>query len=132
MMNDTSGLTCGKQFAIYDLDTSSWRTWPATGLWDSIEFSGTWPKMGYMRDGLAYELPMSALPTTENDCSSSQLLPTPKASDGMRGYGLAEHRRRSPALGSVMTYYRDGSVCAAQPLSLRIAEADSTPNTRNG
>lgn len=122
-MNDTSGPTFGKRFATYDPDTQSWKTWPAIGLWDSIEYSQTWPKMGYMRDGLAYELPMSALPTTENDCSSSQLLPTPVASDGKRNGAPAEHRRRSPSLTSVKTYYRDGNVRAAQPLHLRTIEA---------
>ena len=78
-MPDTSGPTSGKQFATYDPDSQSWRTWPATGLWGSIEYSGTWPKTGYMSDGQAYELPTSEPPTDENDFSS--LLPTPAVND---------------------------------------------------
>ena len=61
-MTDTSGPTSGKQFAYYDPDSQSWRMWPATGLWGSIAYSGTWPRTGYMSDGQAYELPTSVPP----------------------------------------------------------------------
>ena len=75
-MNGTSGPTSGKQFAHYDPDTRSWRMWPDTGLWGSIEFSETLPRTGYMRDGFLYELPMLAPRITANG-SSSSYLPTP-------------------------------------------------------
>lgn len=84
-MSDTSGRMCGKQFATYDPDTSSWKMWPDIGLWGSIEYSGTWPKTGYMRDGSVFELPMSGPVIDESGCSSSQLLPTPRATDGTKG-----------------------------------------------
>ena len=84
-MTDTSGPTCGKQFATYDPDLQSWRMWPATGLWGSIEYSETWPKTGYMSDGQAYELPTSVPPTTGNASSSSPHLPTPQAHDAVKG-----------------------------------------------
>ena len=71
-MNGTYGPTSGRQFAYYDRDLSSWRMWPATGLWGSIAFSATWPRTGYMSDGQAYELPTLELPTTENAYSSSR------------------------------------------------------------
>ena len=80
-MNDTSGPTSGTQFAYYDHDSHSWKMWPGTGLWGSIEFSETWPKTGCMSDGRAYELPTSVPAIAENGFSSS-FLPTPRAMDG--------------------------------------------------
>lgn len=74
-MNDTSGPTSGTQFAYYDHDSHSWKMWPDTGLWGSIEFSETWPKTGCMSDGRAYELPISVPHITAN--VSSSWLPTP-------------------------------------------------------
>lgn len=76
-MNDTSGRTSGRQFAVYDHDSHSWKMWPDIGLWGSIEYSETVPKTGYMSDGRLYELPTSEPATDEND--SSSLLPTPVA-----------------------------------------------------
>jgi hypothetical protein len=75
MTNDISGPSSEKQFATYDPDTHSWRMFPDTGLWGSIEYSQTWPKTGCMFDGRAYELPTSVPPTIESVCSS--WLPTP-------------------------------------------------------
>lgn len=76
MTSDTSGQMSGRRFADYDPDTRSWRMWPATGLWGSIEFSETWPRTGFMCGGRAYELPTSEHRTNGSECSSS-LLPTP-------------------------------------------------------
>ena len=84
-MSDTSGPTSGKQFATYDPATSSWKMWPDTGLWGSIEYSETWPKTGYMHGGQAYELPTLVPHITASGFSSSRLFPTPKASDGIMG-----------------------------------------------
>lgn len=91
-MNDTSGPTSGTQFASYDHDSHSWKMWPGTGLWGSIEFSETWPKTGCMSDGRAYELPTLAPPITVN--VSSSWLPTPRAVDpqaSMGSPGAARH-----------------------------------------
>lgn len=77
MTNDTYGRTYVWQFATYDPESHSWRTYPDTGLWGSIPYSETWPKTGCMRDGSAYELPTSVPATSANACSSS--LPTPTA-----------------------------------------------------
>nr|WP_234935350.1 hypothetical protein [Mycolicibacterium austroafricanum] len=44
-MSATSGHTSARQFAEYDPDTHSWRTWPAIGLWGSIEYLETWPRL---------------------------------------------------------------------------------------
>lgn len=66
-------------FATYDPDSSSWRTWEHFLFEDSTSFSGRWPKSGTTHDGRAYELPTSALPTSETACSSSVSLGTPSA-----------------------------------------------------
>ena len=104
-MTDTSGPTCGRQFAYYDPDSQSWRMWPATGLWGSIEYSETWPKTGYMSDGQAYELPTSVPPTTGNASSSSRHLPTLKAADGIMGRPRTAGRpiEKSTHLGTIVT-----------------------------
>ena len=132
MTNATYGPTSSQPFATYDHSTSSWKTCEDSAPSDSTEYLGTWPKRGYMRDGKVYELPTLAHPTTGNDCSSLRLLPTPKASDGDRGYGLGEHRRRSPALGSVMTYYPDGRVQLAESHDLRIRQVDWLRSMQSG
>lgn len=66
-------------FATFDPDSSSWRTWEPSLFEDSTSFSGRWPKSGTTLDGRAYELPTSALPTSETACSSSVSLGTPSA-----------------------------------------------------
>ncbi len=107
-MTDTYGPTSAKQFAHYDPDTHSWKTWPDIGLWDSITYSQTVPPTGYMSDGQAYEHHMSVHHTTVKD-SSSSYLPTPKASDGMRQDSPAERRRRSPSLPSIAVMMTENS-----------------------
>jgi hypothetical protein len=77
MMTAICGLTSPKQFAEYDPDTRSLRTWPDIGLWGSIEFSETLPKHGMTCGGAVFELLMSEHPTAGSGCSS--LLPTPAA-----------------------------------------------------
>lgn len=81
-MTVTSGPTSPRQFAFYDPDTSSWRTWPAIGLWGSEEFSGTWPRSGMTVGGAAFELATWEPPTDAN--GSSSLLLTPTAEDAGR------------------------------------------------
>ena len=92
-MNVTSGPTSGKQFATYDHDSQSWKMWPATGLWGSIEFSETWPRTGCMSDGRAYELPTWVPATAANECSS--LLPTPEANTASNGGSQHPAKRRA-------------------------------------
>ena len=99
-MNDISGRTSGRQFAFYDHDLSSWRMWPATGLWGSIEFSETWPKTGSMSGGRAYEHQTSVPRITGSDCSSlrsrpGKMLGTPTAWE-QRGDASSDHRDLLP------------------------------------
>lgn len=105
MTKDTFGPTSGKQFAYYDHDSQSWKMWPATGLWGSIEFSETWPRTGRMSGGRAYELPTSVPPITGNGFLSSRHFPTPKAHDGIMGRPRTSGRpiEKSTHLGTIVT-----------------------------
>lgn len=128
-MSVTSGPTLGKQFAYYDPNTRSWKMWPATGLWGSVEFSETWPKSGTMRDGRAYERPMLAHRTTGSGFSLSQLrvLPTPVASDLKQSDSVSARGRKSPPLPAVTAHFlptpnaRDGVGGGAQMVEVRKA-----------
>jgi hypothetical protein len=86
LMTGTSGLESETPFAIYDPDSSSWRTSALTFPWGSGEWSATWPRSGTTRSGRAYELPMLAHHIDASACSSSlptgqQMLPTPAVND---------------------------------------------------
>lgn len=93
-MNGTSGPMCARQFAIYDHDSHSWKTWPDIALWGSIEYSETVPKTGYMSDGRLYELPTSVPHIIANGSSSSSVLPTPMAQHS--GNTPENHLRKKP------------------------------------
>ena len=75
---------------------ASWN--PTRGIWETTQldlyglsapFSAIWPTCGWMRDGSAYRLPLSALLTPGSASSSSPaartLFRTPLASDSLRG-----------------------------------------------
>jgi hypothetical protein len=89
-MNATSGPTSLRQFAEYDPESSSWRTWPDTGLWGSTPYKQTWPRCGMTCGGRAFELPTWGHHMGGN--GSSSLLPTPEAklSDSGPDYARAE------------------------------------------
>lgn len=69
---------------------------PTRGIWETTQldlyglsapFSAIWPTCGWMRDGSAYRLPLSALLTNASASSSSPgaLFRTPLATDSSRG-----------------------------------------------
>lgn len=76
-------------------------TWnPARGVWETTRtnmlcghsepYLETWPRSGSMRNGQAFEHPISVLPTVGSESSSSHgreisLFPTLRASDGEKG-----------------------------------------------
>lgn len=105
-MPATSGHTSGKPFATYDRGSQSWKTFQDISLWGSTEFSGTWPKTGYMSDGHAYEHPKSEHHTIDS-AYSSQYLPTPTASDCKRDDSNADNQRKSPGITSCRTHFPD-------------------------
>lgn len=159
-MTDTFGPTSAKQFAIYDPDSSSWKMWPDTGLWGSIEFSETWPRTGCMFDGRAFELPTLVPRITGSGCSSSPRLPTPRATrggsatetvnmlptptacEGKTGDTEVEHSRNSPGLGAVTFHFptprttdangagRHGT--GGQDLRTTVAAVFPTPSAADG
>lgn len=105
-MSGTYGHTSAKQFATYDPDTRSWKMWPDTGLWGSIEFSETWPKTGSMSAGRAYEHQTLERRTTGSGSSSLSHLPTVTASDGDKARdNPAQARRNSPPISAVSVHF---------------------------
>ena len=73
---------------------ASWN--PTRGIWETTQldlygltapFSAIWPTCGWMHDGSAYRLPLSALLTTASASSSSPTarFRTPLATDSTRG-----------------------------------------------
>src|SRR5215207_11322487 len=79
-----SGHTSPKLFAVFDRESSSWRTSrPSLPLESWPEQSPRWPHSGTWDLGAAYELLKQAPPTKGQD--SSSLLPTPAARDWKSG-----------------------------------------------
>lgn len=76
------GLSSPASFANFDPNTSSWKTSRRSLRGELIEFSGTWPQAGMMRNGTAYRLRPSAPLIYE---LASGFLPTPVASESKRG-----------------------------------------------
>lgn len=97
-VRDCTGNLC-EPFAWYDRATRSWRTWQRCLVMGWTLFSGTWPRAGLTRNGIAYRRAPSA-PLT--NATASGLLPTPTAStggpepDGKTGRKLVTVLTRSP------------------------------------
>ena len=72
------GVIWRESLAKYDPDTSTWRTPHSLLNEESIEFSGTWPRWGLMRDGVSYQQPSLAHHTKETGSGS---WPTPLTQD---------------------------------------------------
>lgn len=102
---------CGRKWpgslAMFDPDTSSWRTPQCSLLADSEPFSQTWPRSGLMRDGACSELPPLALPINASACGFS--LPTPSGVNGGRNnmmgrideWGGSSNPLRGTVIGSM-------------------------------
>jgi hypothetical protein len=76
-----SGDKWPESWVKYDRATSSWRTRQRSLAGDWEEFSETWPRSGSMRNGMCFQRPTLAPTICGNE---SGLLPTPRASDGMK------------------------------------------------
>lgn len=74
---DCTGTWC-EPFAWFDPRSQSWRTWQLSLVEGWELFSGTWPRAGMTRNGIAFRRPPLA-PLT--DAIGSGLLPTPEASN---------------------------------------------------
>lgn len=75
------GQSSRASFAKFSLSESRWRTHQLSLAGDLAEFLETWPRWGSMRSGECWERTTVAGGTAE---SESGLLPTPRASDGMK------------------------------------------------
>ena len=87
------GSSISESLASYDPHTSSWKTCQLSLEGESIEFSGTWPASGMVRNGKLYSRQTLGCLIVENE---SSLLPTPTRSFGVnaRGWGLSQTGRR--------------------------------------
>lgn len=87
------GLSTSESLASYDPDTSLWKTCQLSLEGESIEFSGTWPASGMVRNGKLYSRQTLGCLIVANE---SLLLPTPTRSFGVnaRGWGLSQTGRR--------------------------------------
>lgn len=69
-MNGGSGPKLSESFAWWDPDSCSWRTWQRSLMTgEPVEFSGTWPKWGMMRNGECSPQDEPALRTSESEYS---------------------------------------------------------------
>lgn len=85
-------------------------------------FSAIWPTCGWMHDGSAYQLPLSALliPGSVSSFSLGELFRTPLAADAVRGgETLAQVRAR----GGTVTLLH-------QVIDLALHGADGSPNRK--
>ncbi len=73
-----SGPSSSESFAIYDPDTSSWKTCQVSLLPEWETFSETWPRSGMTRSGRAFPLPRLVPHISAGD---SSLWPTPQAQE---------------------------------------------------
>ncbi len=94
-----SGLSSRDSFASYDPATSSWRMSQLSLLEDSVEWSATWPRAGWIVNGTAFQLPPSA-PLIEGTGSGS--LPTPTTQDAHNDGGPSQMRRNDLPLNAVV------------------------------
>lgn len=87
------GQNTSESLARFDPSTSSWKTSQRSLEGELIEFSGTWPASGMVRNGKLFLRPILGCRIVENE---SLLLPTPTRSFGVnaRGWGLSQTGRR--------------------------------------
>lgn len=109
------GPSSREYFAKFDHDSRSWKTRQCSLLGGLIEFSGTWPKWGSMRNGESFRLPtpfgITALRssiTSAIESGLSQRLPTAtvhgnhnrKGASKTSGNGLSTVVKRLPTPGA--------------------------------
>jgi hypothetical protein len=83
--------------ASYDPNTFSWKTSQRSFLEDWTKFSGTWPRSGLMRNGIAYRLP-PLVPLTA--ATASGLWQTPVADDAVDRAAGKFNSRDEPKLSA--------------------------------
>jgi hypothetical protein len=91
------GVTWQELLAQWNPDTSMWKTPQCSLLEDSIEFSGTWPRWGLMRDGVSYRQQPLVRHTKEIESGS---WPTPTAHNAKETNAPSELQRNTPTLAA--------------------------------
>jgi len=91
-----SGGKWHESFARFDPISCSWKTQLTSLFGDSMEFSGTWPRWGSMRNGVVSARIRLALPTVENELG---LLPTLLAADAKQP---GKHHGKSRSLSDLL------------------------------
>lgn len=84
-------------FAWYDRQERCWRTWQSCLIGGWALYSGSWPRSGMTRNGIAFRRADLARPTSE---IGAGLWPTPCARDWKDCGSPSESRRNSPSLAS--------------------------------
>lgn len=92
MMPGGSGRSSMQSFAHYDLGTSSWRTSQGCLTGDLATYSGTWPRAGTTRNGIAYPRQPSV---PRINATAYSRWPTPQASDKKRSLLRVESLARA-------------------------------------
>jgi hypothetical protein len=83
------GASTPELLAKYDPDSSSWKTCPIWLATELTSFSGTWPRAGMMRNGIAYQRPSLA---DAAPVKGSGWFRTPVASDWLGSTGKGSRR----------------------------------------
>ncbi len=84
-MNDTCSPMSPQPLAFYDPESCVWRMSMGISLWGDPKSLERLPDWGTASAGELFERPTPAPLTAGRDCSSSQLLPTSRATDGEKG-----------------------------------------------
>ena len=87
------GNTYARAFAWYDRSSQCWRTWQSCLGGGFQQFSGTWPRSGMTRNGIAYRLP-TLVPG--NFGTEFGLWPTPNATAFKGGRSSGRRGVKSP------------------------------------
>lgn len=85
------GASSIESFASYDLESCSWKTRQVCLFGGWIEFSGTWPRAGTMRNGKAFQQ-FPLVPNTSGIGFGLQPIPTPTVNDSRGGRNATARR----------------------------------------
>lgn len=97
MMAAAYGSKCTESFAIYDRDSSSWKTSQSCLFAGLGEFSGTWPRAGLIVHGNAFLLPPWVPGISGTEFSSWVWIGTPSAAMKVRSPAFQRGTLKNPA-----------------------------------
>jgi hypothetical protein len=91
------GARCLESFARFDHGSFTWKIPHSLLPEDSLEYSGTWPRWGTMRNGECWERQTWERRTRGTE---SGFLPTPTSHNAKEGAYPAEYTRKTPTLAT--------------------------------